>query len=199
MRRWVSDGRPQKEEGRCFVTTFSILFFAVSFLVLTFAVIRVSLSFSEAIDDIKYGIESLRVSACTSSVLLDLIRSSLHAGVTLKAGQRLDILYPYVVILYFDDETVTIGIAFVSDIGHDDEIEIIPDTDDEMGLTVVFDNDCYAFHSASSATQLHIPVNCSIDTFRERLLSDGWQITSPESGGSDDEVLPSNTQAVCQG
>jgi hypothetical protein len=110
----------------------------------------------------------------------------------------LDGLYPYVVMLYFDDETVTTGIAFISDIGHDDEIEIVPDTDDEMGLTVVFDSDCYAYHSMSGPTQLHIPVNCSIDTFRERLLSDGWQITSPESGGSDDEVLPSNTQAVCQ-
>ena len=106
----------------------------------------------------------------------------------------------YNVSLCFDDgETATKVMRTFSEIGYDDEIEILPEQDDAPEFYVIFDHDCFARHSLDDLTELMIAAGSSLSLFRDRLLSDGWKITSPETEEVPDAVLPDPVEAVCPG
>ncbi len=180
----------------------SIVVFQCVFLLVAMAMLLVwATAVSRKIDDIQQTVGVIEgYSVLTRNAYFELKRM-LDDGVKLRNDSVTVEFCMYWASLYFDGaEIATKIIRTLETIGYDDEIEILPG-DDDSELTVVFDRDCFVRHPLGGLTELHIPVNSSTKPFRDRLLSDGWKITSPEtdSGGTDDAVLPDQVEVVDTG
>ncbi len=154
---------------------------------------RVLLEITKEIDEIERN-------SRTTQIALSGISCTLDHGVNLRDGTIQVSIFSYNAELYFDNGVRATGrIRTLSDVGYEAEIEILDDQGDGGELIVVFDRYCFVRHTLNGLPELHIPVSGTIDAFRDRLLSDGWKITSPDFGGRDDEVLSDNTTTVDQG
>lgn len=127
----------------------------------------------------------------------------LDRGVKPDAGSQFRLIHPYEMHLLFDDgDEAAKVMCFEDAIGIDDEIELLEEEDDKPGLSVTFDDCCLVRHPLEGFVELSIPIDEPLSLFRDRLIGDGWEITSPEDddGVDDDaETTPDEADRVCAG